>query len=496
MILDAGGTEADTADYILGETGKFDLDLWVGSYFENLTLGGITEWNTFTIRNASVLTAGQVTAGGSASGNHNTIAVTGEGSTLDARARVTIGDSGSSNRLIVSDGGFVGSTWSSSPSIVFTVGGMSGSSRNSVLVTGSGSTVSANTFQVGLAGDHNDVRVENSGTVVTNYGYVGVVSDSFSAGYGNSVTVTGNGSSWRSDYVLTIGDNGQDNRMRIEDGGSLSVGDKFYDIVASRPPAALMIGREAGDNRLEITGGGNVHSTSAAIGVFDMPASEGYTGGNGNNQALVSGAGSVWTNDEAFYVGWGQPDNTLTVENGGAVSTGSATIGLQDTALDNRLTVRDAGTQFDISDALIIGAGGAGNTLTIENGALVALHADDASALVIDAEGAGGNFLRLHDGYFAWAGDQTEAVRSLLDGGLIQVFDGENWITATLDNGFELAWFETDAEALDWSGYDHLGGYTLFTASLAVIPEPASWLILAGLTALVVVVLRRKICAG
>jgi T5SS/PEP-CTERM-associated repeat protein len=83
----------------------------------------------------------------------------------------------------------------------------------------------------------------------------------------------------------------------------------------------------------------------------------------------VSGVGSQWNNSGSVSVGYGG-QGTLIVQNGGVASSGADTnIGFQ-TGSAGTATVTDSGSQLNVGGTLFVGNAGQG-TLTIQNGGVV-----------------------------------------------------------------------------------------------------------------------------
>jgi autotransporter-associated beta strand protein/T5SS/PEP-CTERM-associated repeat protein len=128
--------------------------------------------------------------------------------------------------------------------------------------------------------------------------------------------------------------------------------------------SALYVGTFGTGNRLILTNGGVVVSAGGALG--NASSSSG-------NTALVTGSGSVWSNLGTFYVGISGPGNALTITNGGVVtSSGSGHIGFINSASNNTAVVVGAGSSFSLTNDLFVGNAAAGNRLVISNGAQVA----------------------------------------------------------------------------------------------------------------------------
>jgi len=199
---------------------------------------------------------------------------------------LSVGSNGANSRLVVSNGAYA-------ENFVGSLATGVQSSNNFALVTGNGSVWSnrANVI-VGWFGGNNQMLVTNGGRVVAAAG--STIGSQVSAG-GNVATVTGPGSVWSS-------------------GGGLSVGNM------------------GASNRLVIEAGGRVDCTSGIVAF----------GSGSNNVALVTGAGSVWSNVSLQIGGFG-PNSQLIVSNGGTVTAGDLFVGFNSSSTGNRLTV-DGGT--------------------------------------------------------------------------------------------------------------------------------------------------------
>ena len=147
------------------------------------------------------------------------------------------------------------------------IGKNSSASNNSVVVTGTGSTWSNyDKLNIGFQGSGNSLTISNSGQVISSGGSIGYQGNSS----GNSVLVTGTNSLWKSSEALTIG-------------------------------AAVR------SNTLTISNGGTVISDGCVLGLY-------YAG---NNSAIVTGSGSMWSNSQYIYIGENGSGNSL-------ISLGSA----------------------------------------------------------------------------------------------------------------------------------------------------------------------------
>ena len=320
---------------------------------------------------------------------------------------------GSDNQLQISNGGSVG------VSNAMYIGSFSSSSNNTVLVTGyatlgggsnqaSALNVAGNLY-IGNSGAGNSLTITNSGHVENADGYIGRNESSSN----NSVMVTGSGSQWINNGDLTVGNSGANNHLIIVNGGYVEV----------RPPTntTTYIGRnESSSNNTVLvdngtwsnycdlivgsSGAGNTLTIMHSGTVFSV---NGYIGENSsasNNAVIVTGNNSVW-NTGTNAVGGDGSGNTLTITNGGKVSTIVSTIGYGTNANNNAATVTGAGSLWTNSNQIVIGYSGSGNALTIANSGTVF----SASGYIGHETNANGNAVTVTGIGSAWniTGDLT-----------------------------------------------------------------------------------------
>jgi len=127
--------------------------------------------------------------------------------------------------------------------------------------------------------------------------------------------------------------------------------------------SALHVGSSGAANRLTISNG--------AV-VADVDGFLGHDPGANDNVAVVTGAGSLWTNSDGLLVGYGSVRNQLVVSNGGVVANGNGHLGYFASANSNVAVVTGAGSMWSNRLNLNVGLDGAGNQLVVSNGAVVA----------------------------------------------------------------------------------------------------------------------------
>ena len=244
----------------------------------------------------------------------NTAIVTGSGSVWTNQDDLYIGSSlsGPGNRLLVTSGGRVDAA-------TISLGFVSSSSNNLVLVDGSGSIIkSPDGVSVGIFSPGNQVVVTNGGLASSTN-----ANGSFYIGYGNypgnSATVTGAGSKWDTVY--------------------------------------LDVGRNGYHSRLLIAAGGTVNAVNSTIGLGSTANS---------NTVVVTGSGSYWTNG-ILYIGSSGSGNQLLVTNSGAVGVdGGIYLGSTSASSNNLLRV-DGGTVYS-DDSICIYRG----ALQVNSGSVTA----------------------------------------------------------------------------------------------------------------------------
>jgi len=229
--------------------------------------------------------------------------------------------------------------------------------EGTILVTGEGSTLTAEDVQVGAWGT-GSLTISDGGTVSADYMAIGgmdasdvdelpqAMLDDFGDALGvGTVTVTGDGS-----LLEVLGDD------------------------------TLIVG-SYGTGTLNVEAGGDVVSVKSFIGGYaeyeDVEETETATIHPGTGTVTVTGEGSTWES-EMLYVGAGG-EGTLNVQDGGVVGGNLAVVGLGPDGTGT-VTVHGSGSLWDVTDAgefseeldgvLIVGAWGEG-VLNVEAGGRV-----------------------------------------------------------------------------------------------------------------------------
>ena len=109
--------------------------------------------------------------------------------------------------------------------------------------------------------------------------------------------------------------------------------------------------------------------TNGGTATIQLDIAMGYNVGDSNNAIIVTGSGSVLTN-QSINVGRLSAGNTLTIAQGGTVLTtlGTSQLGNGSSASNNAVIITDPHSVWSNSVQLALGSMGSGNTLTITNG--------------------------------------------------------------------------------------------------------------------------------
>jgi T5SS/PEP-CTERM-associated repeat protein len=321
---------------------------------------GETGTGTLTIQNGSEVTSNQGYLGLNYvldHGSFGTVTVTGEGSTWYNLAQLLVGSYGTGN-LTISAGGSV----SNSQGYIGSFGGSMGTAT----VTGAGSTWNnSGELRVGADGD-GELLVAAGGSVTNTNGRIGDGPDVTGA-----VTVTGVGATWTSSEDLFVGDAGdgtlvisrggrvEDNEGRIgEQPGSTGIVHVSGGSTWANSNS-IIVGFD-GAGELTIEAGGSASSfASVWIGFRD----------DSSGEVTVTGAGANLATDLSVHVGQ-SGTGQLTISNGGSVSAAlSGSVG-SNAGSTGTATVTGAGSTWNVADSMSVGFLGMG-TLTLQNGGTI-----------------------------------------------------------------------------------------------------------------------------
>ncbi len=405
---------------------------------DGFRVGGAGSSNTLEIRDGGVVMVNEgISRIGLATNSSNNFVLVTDGGKWTNSQELRVGERGSFNRLDISNGGsvFAGNDG-------FYIGSSNTSSNNSVLVTGSNSTITTlGRLFVGNEGSSNSLTISNGATVaVSSNSSIGFTNNSSN----NLVLVTGPGSIWSNSLEITIGRDGSGNRLVISDGGSVLVGSNggftigftnsssnnslLVTGAGTNGPSSLVIGKDmyVGDmgssNRLEVAAGGFVETGALYFG----DSSNSF-----NNSVLVTGNGSIVTNRYELTVGHeGSSSNRMEISDGGKVfTTFEGTIGGSRTnSSNNSVLVTDSGSVWSIGSDLTVGNDGSSNSLVISNGGSVAVT---TNSYIGRFSTSSNNSVEVTGQGSTWTVNDTLNVGRFGSGNRLEITDGGSVVSGT-----------------------------------------------------------------
>ena len=342
-----------------------------------LTAGNAGSSNSLVIANggtAKSFSAGALGIGNTATAKNNSVLVTGPGSTITNSGSFIMGGAAGANNnsLTISNGG------SFTPGTGNFIG--NGGNNNSALVTGAGSVWNSysGNFITGNSGSSNSLTIAAGGTVTNNAGatYIG------NTGNNSSALVTGAGSTWFTTNLLILGSTASafNNSLTISNGGFFADGNTYVgNQVGASNNSALVTGAGSVWNSYGATAFivGNVGSFSRltiADGGTVTNTGAAYIGNQGkNNSVLVTGAGSIWKSLNILIMGNAADatNNSLTISDGGALASTAGYIGNGANANNSSVLITGTGSVWNCSGILIAGSLGSSCSLIITNGGTV-----------------------------------------------------------------------------------------------------------------------------
>jgi len=237
------------------------------------------------------------------------------------------------------------------------------------------------------------------------------------SGSNNVAVVTGSGSIW-GNSTLTIGQHGANDQLIVTNGGRVFCSSGYLGDSASKCVAVvagtgsvwsnatiLYVGMNYGSNQLTIADGGMMYSPSGYVGAQTSSS---------NNVALVTGAGSVWTNRIDLYVGFRSTGNRLIMTNGGAVVCNFGVLGRYASGQSNVVTVSGNGARWENRIELYVGWAGAASMLEIGSGGSVIA----SNAYVGYDAGADGNRINVTGGSLIVTNDTSDGALDIRRGTL------------------------------------------------------------------------------
>ena len=330
--------------------------------------------NTFTAANGAAIADTFCYISHVTGSSNNAVLLTGPNTFWTNSWGAYVGYDGAAGSLTIGNGATMGVGGAWTPSHDGVVGYGASSSNNWALITGSNSVWScAERVFVGFNGPANTLVISNGGRVIDANGYLGGNPGSD----GNNALVVSTNSVWTNSADLYVGDFGVGNSLVISNAGRVFSSNGF-------------LGRNPGsdNNRALVAGAGSVwtNSTDVYVGCYGAGNSLvitnggrvsdnwgviGYDFDSFNNQALVTGTGSLWTSSGDVYIGEFGSANSLVITNGGRVSDDWGVVGYDTNSLYSQALVTGAGSVWSNATVTFVGYSGSSNSLVISDGGLV-----------------------------------------------------------------------------------------------------------------------------
>lgn len=416
-----------------------------------LTIGSSGK-GTLTVSDKGAVSAGGITVGKSnlSSGTVDVLS----GGTLSGTTGMIGEGAGSTGAVTISG---TDSKWTNSSTLIV------GNYGTGKLTVSNNGQVSAGGLNVGYySPSNNEVRVESGGTFSTGSAKLGR-----EKGAKGSVTVTGNGSRWTATGQMDIGLYGT-GALTISDSGTVGADDIYLGTYSGASGTLLIDSGGVLNNANSYVGhGAGASGTATVSGKGSAWNNSGYlyVGNNGVGSLLVEKGGSVTSNvgkivgassvtvsgngskwevgtdltigntsklsisDHGFVsanwisVGhWTGQNGALEITGGGALSTGSGSIGYYDATSTGTVTVTGAGSTWTSTGDLSVGRNGKGNLTISDQGQVEARNIILGNA-VNPTPGAGGTVtvtgagskLAATDALFV--GNTTSGILTLSNGG-------------------------------------------------------------------------------
>ena len=458
--------------------------VWTNGFFYAGYSGG---WNSMVISNAGrVVETGQGTyVGNDTTSSSNRVLVTGSNSTWSCAGHFFMGNGGSGNSLVISNGGSVVSSG------IAYLGELPVSSNNTALVTGTNSVWSCGSLLVGDEGINNKVTINKGGRVTCHYAQLGY----FNSATGNSVWVSDTNSIWDVSAVsgvLSVGLSSSGNSVVVTNGAQVLGYFVYLGNNACNGNTMLVTGPGSilSGNCYVYTGNaGNNNTFTVARGgaVSDKFCYISYVAGSSNNTVLITDAGSLWQNSFSTFVGFDGVAGNLIISNGATMKVAQeGVLGQDSTSGNNYALVTGSGSTWNNADNTYVGHDGSANNLVISNGGWVI----DLSGAVgfgtgsysnsVTVTGAGSTWTSPNEVYVGYFGSGNSMVVS--NGGQVLDYDGYIGYTNGFNNqvlvtGSGSVWSNADAVLIGDFGASNslvIGNGGLVVDNFGLVGEDAS----------------------
>jgi T5SS/PEP-CTERM-associated repeat protein len=346
VIVSNGGTAFGFA--VLGNSTNASSNFLLVTGSNSVFNGGVDvgfqgAGNRLVVSNGGTVRSSSATVGVLATASNNLAIVTGAGSLWSNASSVDIGESGSGSVLLVSNGG------------VFAVNGnvllgATTSSINNRIVVDGGTLRATNPAGTASLNLRRGTNQFNAGVIDVNQLVMTNSNGSFEFNGGTLIT---RGAFISNGVLFAV--------------GAAGATPAVWDVRAGASPnvlaGQLRIGSNTSFNQLLITNGALL--TSSSFGVI------GLSNGANSNLVLVSGTGSRWLMGNNLLVGDGGAFNRLVVSNGALVGNVDGQVGFTTTSSNNEALVTGAGSLWSNQSGLFVGFAGGGSRVVVSNGGTV-----------------------------------------------------------------------------------------------------------------------------
>lgn len=387
-----------------------------------LDIGGVGSGNSLLIAAGGTVTNGIGSIGFQTGADNNQVTVTDGGSVWQLSDELSVGEVGAGNTLLVTNGGVVSGATAYLGR--YTAG-------NRLVVTGPNSALNLTSglWPGGNTGTSNTLLVANGGRVTSAYGWIG------SGGSSNQVTVTGTGSSWTNGGELIVGGSGSGNQVTVETngtvvsgtdtilgqysgggnvlklaGGTLAVGGAL-DVrrgtlqLDSGTATTTTLWATNGANSSIVFNGGTLITRGGTIN-NGLPFTLGSTNYPAATWVVFSNATPTTINAD-LYIGSDAPNASLLISNGATLNSSRGYLGRSANSDSNTVIVSGLNSAWN-TGRLVVGTRSHGNMLLINSGATVNSTSCDigfdvgssANAVIVDGPNS-----RWNNAGPLWVGD-------------------------------------------------------------------------------------------
>jgi T5SS/PEP-CTERM-associated repeat protein len=428
LTISNGGGVISSSGLISAISGWSNCSVTVtggGSYWSNsgnLTIGsqanGLnapSSGNSLTISSGGEVSDSNAVIANATSFFNNTVTVTGFNSLWSNSGSIDLGVLGSQNSLVISNGGSVlaagiietNGTTDGPLSVATTIGDSNTSTNNSVLITGSGSSMTnAGRLRIGYYGSGNSLTVTNGGQLI------GTRNANITLGYdigslNNQLQIGGSNTFSSNNGGIFVGYGGSGNSISLSGGATMisgSTNPSYYGSNINYNDSYVGFYAASSNNSINLSGRNTAWMNTGSLNI-------GYDG-SGNTMVVSNGASlimiqaigtnawiSLGENSNSFGnsltvatnsiasaqyvdVGWSGGSNVMTVKDGGIVTDTYGVIGHDSNSYGNSVLVTGSNSHWDSATSLIVGSYGNSNSLVISNGGKVS---DFQAGLGVDA---------------------------------------------------------------------------------------------------------------